>query len=866
MANYKSKYIFWLLLISLCHQHVIAQQKMLYPNLEKGKYDIGYKTIIDFDYSRSYNLSYPNDTSSSKHDPRPIIINIWYPATITKKDKSMLYGDYIKIPTQDVRLKPFIKRIEDYNEKNSAFYMFYENDLNEEQKKKFTSQLNLPIDVTRDATPLSEKFPLVIYHAGLGGTLNDNTILCEYLASHGFVVVTGAFQGNNYKEVDLDWDLERSTKDLDFMLNRIKNLPFIDFTKIAAIGHSFGAQAVLAYRTEDFSPVSWLIIIDTTMDYSVDAKPDDFGALTKVLYDKIENLNVPTLVFANPQATFRVVDSLQYSDRTYCTLEMEHNDFTSLTSLSKRNGLLKRNDSDTVWNKYTLVVDYCLSFLKSNIFDDKSAKQFISSEHPFTHVVEIPKGKKLGIKIPDYSDFSKPPTTIQLEKMLFEKKFEVVNKIFDLYPTTWSQDDIVDMGYIVKKRDVDIAIFLFKKNVELHPESWTFWDRLGEAYMVKGEKASAIKSYEKSVELNPKNDNGIKMIEKLTDHGMLPIGSKAPDFNLPAVDGKTYTLRSFQKAKILVVIFTCNHCPTAQGYEQRIIQLTKDYSARGVQVVAINPNDPNSLRLDELGWSDVGDSFEDMKVRAREKNFNFPYLYDGETEVASRKYGPVSTPHVFIFDQDRILRYRGRIDNEENPSKPQTEFDTRNALEALLNNKEVPVKETKVFGCSVKWAEKRDWLDKALVAWAKASVTIERADEPLIVDILKNTSNNLRLVHVWATSCSSCVAAFPDLIKISRIYQERDFEMVTISVDGVSNEDNVIQFLKKQQASNVNYLFEGDTRKLTNIIHPGWDGTVPYTLLVEPGGKVAFARQGAIDAEELRKMIFDNGVIGRLFK
>ncbi len=504
-----------LLIVSSAYNHVYAQKKKLYPNLEKGKYDIGYQTIIDMDYSRTYNLEYPNDTSSKRHDPRPIITNLWYPAKITSKNKPMLYGDYIKIQSQDIKLKTFLKRIEDYNAKNSTFYSFYQTDLNDEQKKKFATQLSLPIDVFRDAAPLNGKFPLVIYHAGLGGTLNDNTILCEYLASHGFVVVTGAYQGSNYKEVDLDWDLERSTKDLDFMLNRIKGLPFIDFSKIAAIGHSYGAQAVLAYRSEDFSPVSCLVIIDTTMDYSVDAKPDDFESLTKVLYDKIKNINVPMLVFANPHATFRVIDSLQYSDRTYCTVELEHNDFTSLTSFSKRNGLMKRDDPDTVWNKYTLVVDYCLNYIKSNLLDDNSAKQFVLAQHPFARIFQVPPGRKLGVVVPEYLDFSKPPTTNQLKKMLFEKRLDVVNKVFDSYPDRWNEDDIIDIGYVLLKRDIDMAIFLFKKNVELHPESWSLWDNLGEAYFKKGEKAQAIKSYERSVELNPKNENGMEMLKEL---------------------------------------------------------------------------------------------------------------------------------------------------------------------------------------------------------------------------------------------------------------------------------------------------------------------------------------------------------------
>jgi len=152
------------------------------------------------------------------------------------------------------------------------------------------------------------------------------------------------------------------------------------------------------------------------------------------------------------------------------------------------------------------------------------------------------------------------------------------------------------------------------------------------------------------------------------DHPSLPIGSPAPAFSLPGTDGKTYSLASFGKADVLVIVFTCNHCPTAQAYEDRIIQLTKDYSSKNVAVVAIMPNDPASINLDELGYTDMGDSFEEMKVRAAQKKFNFPYLYDGENEKVSLAYGPVATPHVFIFDNKRILRYSGRIDDMEKPT------------------------------------------------------------------------------------------------------------------------------------------------------------------------------------------------------
>ena len=186
----------------------------------------------------------------------------------------------------------------------------------------------------------------------------------------------------------------------------------------------------------------------------------------------------------------------------------------------------------------------------------------------------------------------------------------------------------------------------------------------------------------------------------------LEIGAKAPDFKLPGVDGKTYSLANFSKAKILAVVFSCNHCPTAQAYEERLINMVKEYTPKGVAFVVISPNDPKAVRLDELGYTDLGDSFEDMKVRAKNMKYNFPYLYDGKTQATSKAFGAIATPHVFIFDKERKLRYQGRIDDVEKPTRTPNNLDTRNALDALLSGKEVAVKTTKVFGCSVKWTSK----------------------------------------------------------------------------------------------------------------------------------------------------------------
>ncbi|MET0638140.1 MAG: redoxin domain-containing protein [Chitinophagaceae bacterium] len=346
----------------------------------------------------------------------------------------------------------------------------------------------------------------------------------------------------------------------------------------------------------------------------------------------------------------------------------------------------------------------------------------------------------------------------------------------------------------------------------------------------------------------------------------LAIGAAAPDFSLPGVDGKTYKLSSFNKAKILLILFTCNHCPTAQAYEDRVIKLAADYSPKGVAVVAISPNDPKAVQLTELGYSDMGDEFEEMKLRSKEKKFNFPYLYDGATQSVAKQYGPVATPHVFIFDGQRKLRYQGRIDDVEKPGKKPNSEDTRNALDQLLAGQPVSSPTTKVFGCSVKWAEKESYQVKLKEQWAREPVTLDTIDESGVRDLLKNKSDKLRLINVWATWCGPCLAEYPDFIDINRMYRERDFEFISISADTPANREKVLKVLTKQQSSVRNLLFNSDDKyKLIEAIDPQWQGALPYTVLVEPGGKIIYGKQGRIDPAAIKKLIVDHPLIGRYY-
>jgi thiol-disulfide isomerase/thioredoxin len=340
----------------------------------------------------------------------------------------------------------------------------------------------------------------------------------------------------------------------------------------------------------------------------------------------------------------------------------------------------------------------------------------------------------------------------------------------------------------------------------------------------------------------------------------LEIGSQAPAFSLPGVDDKMHSLADYKKAKVLVVIFSCNHCPTAQAYEDRIISIHNDYADKGVSLIVISSNSMKSLNYWEQGWSDLDDSFDEMKVRARDKNFTFPYLYDGDDQKVGIAYGPMATPHSFVFDKLRKLQYVGRIDASPTNGKGE---DLRNAIDAVLSGQKIEKPVTKVFGCSMKWYWKTEGTKKLYKEWSELPVTIEDIDTTGIRELVRNKSDKLRLINVWASWCGPCVVEFPDLVVIDRIYRSRQFEFVSLNVDKPSKKEDVLKFLKKHEASNKNYMFKSDNiYDLIEAIDPAWQGALPYSLLIEPGGNIIYRIQGSLNTMKVRKLIVGNKFIG----
>ena len=340
----------------------------------------------------------------------------------------------------------------------------------------------------------------------------------------------------------------------------------------------------------------------------------------------------------------------------------------------------------------------------------------------------------------------------------------------------------------------------------------------------------------------------------------LNIGDPAPDFKLSGVDGKTHTLAEYKDAKVLAIVFTCNHCPTSRMQEDAIIKLSTDYAKKGVKLVAISPNDPGALRPDEVAGTVLGDSFEEMKIRAKEKN-------DGKTQKTSMAYGATLTPMMFIFDAERKLRYIGSV--ESPPYSASGGPHAKVAIEALLAGKKIVYDRTRPFGCSTKWGFKRRSVDYDTAMWNEKPVTMPDLDLAGFKKLAANDSNVLKLICIWSLDDKSSVAAMSDLVMLRRIYQHRPLELITVNIDPEPKKKEALAVLKKNYAAKpdpsrfspvdpkapINYAFTGkDTAELFKALKPkeGAKPASPYSVMIIPGGEVIHTQAKKLDPRGLR--------------
>ena len=352
---------------------------------------------------------------------------------------------------------------------------------------------------------------------------------------------------------------------------------------------------------------------------------------------------------------------------------------------------------------------------------------------------------------------------------------------------------------------------------------------------------------------------------------VLEIGSPLPPFELLGIDGKTYTPDDFADADVLAILFTCNHCPASVAASKRIEAIHQDFKDRGVALIGVNPNHPGSLRPAELGFSPYNDSFEEMAPFAADMGWTFPYLYDGETQKFARACGTQATPHVFVFDAERKLRYTGRMDDAGRSRGTVAKSYIRNAIEALLAGREVADPVTRAMGCSTKWHHLRESVAANQQRWEALPVTLDDLDADLAARLRNNKSGNVRIINFWATICGPCIIEFPELVETYRRFQNRNVDFISISVDHPDRRAAALKFLESQHASiasrtkssleregrtSNNYIWTGGNPDvLAEAVDAEWSGALPHTVIIAPGGEISWRFTGKVDPFELRRQL-----------
>lgn len=339
---------------------------------------------------------------------------------------------------------------------------------------------------------------------------------------------------------------------------------------------------------------------------------------------------------------------------------------------------------------------------------------------------------------------------------------------------------------------------------------------------------------------------------------VLPIGADLPDASLLGIDDKRHTLKEYAAAKVLVVMFESNHCPASIAYEHRVLDLYDSYRNRGVEVVAVNPNNPKAVRLNELGYTDMNDSFEEMKLRAAFMNLTWPYLYDGETQELAKKFGAVATPHIFVFDQERKLRYQGAIDDNRNRLLVKEKY-AENAVEALLAGRPVPVAETRAPGCATKW------LTTSLVGVETEMKQIQATPVTLSsiggdeLKALRANSGTGRTVVVsfWQSGSTASESQFSDLQTTYRMYagSKRPMDMITVSTDPAARSEAVLAYLRSQYATTPNRQLSIDVTAAQAAMGLKWNPAQPFTVVIGPDGNVVYQKEGRVDIFAMRRYV-----------
>lgn len=504
-----------------------SQSYPLWDNLKPGKFHVGFNRIYRLDSSRKYAMRFlPKTDEDTTLYFRPMVINIWFPTNDTTSE-FMNYEEYYTFNSPDTLWNHFLFRVKEFNIQVTKDNSFAKpKGKNMDQLMLFNKLLKTSTSIRKNAKTTYQKHPLILYYSGMGGTVEESSLLCEYLASHGYVVVSSLYQPDHIKHLYSDWDLNRSVKDRDFIISCLKNEKYIDLSRMTLLGFSFGAQSSLNYECYNHHPIKAIVLLDSRLEYSFNCHPGGFKSLPDSLLKNKQKINAPMLCFTESASTYSLFDSLIFCDRYYLRVPyLEHFNFTSQSGISQ--WLNYSNDTSlslmkSKWELYKTICSHTLNFFNASFKQTHPALTFLDNKNCYHASTEKPmeyEVRRKGQVRESSMSVSNIRLPIQLIRFIQLKSFSYVEKN---YPNLLLNHQLIaeQMSnrygyYLIETQNLNEAIKIFEWNAKLFPNSWNAFDSLGDAYAKNNNHEKALLAYRKSLELNAENTHATKMINSL---------------------------------------------------------------------------------------------------------------------------------------------------------------------------------------------------------------------------------------------------------------------------------------------------------------------------------------------------------------
>ncbi len=516
--------------------------------LEPGPYQAAFQSSWELDHSRTYNTTFADQTAYAQGKaPRPILINLWYPTSDRKAAGWMPHEGYFDLPKGEPRLHKLAEALSAYNrDVFSQEVIGKPRSAMSEAEQRFLEQLlKTPTACLRGAVPAAGPFPLVIYHAGFGSSMEDNAVLCEFLASHGYVVLGSAFQEPTGQSFNVDGG-STSARDLAFLIAYARRLPFVNWERIGLIGHSGGAHAVLMFHAQENSPVDAVVSLDTTQDYYSLADLR-WSRYAPAMIAGRKHFKGPLLAAANPYAFFQLFDSLDQSRRYYLTLrDLEHNDFISQGGLHQRwlvqkaantmgqvtgqahEKLAKEKARLTeIDSSYESLNRYLLQFLDAHLKDDAAALQGLLDAKwtaklggAAPHVEYVPEGTTAP---PQYREGDAGwPTPRQIRPFLrahgVEKTAALLRRLHREEPSHPTMHRLFFYALVYELLDqgkTAEGLAMAKLAREVHPAFHDLFLASGKTYGSLGRVEYAVKCFQMALTIEPGHPEAARSLREL---------------------------------------------------------------------------------------------------------------------------------------------------------------------------------------------------------------------------------------------------------------------------------------------------------------------------------------------------------------